>query len=140
MGQLAMLSYKHSLDLKRKQASALSSLRIYVLKVTDNFGVGLFKISRCILPLRCNLPLSCFLHFCHDPSIVRSAQTCPPFDGFTQFVHPSRCSRSTLTTVCFLVFRDHVESLYSNRIRITVTRSLLGCQSCNLSNIAVLVR
>ena len=28
-------------------------------------------------------------------------QTCPPFLGFTQFVHPSRCSRSTLTTVCF---------------------------------------
>ena len=26
-------------------------------------------------------------------------QTCPPFLGFTQFAHPSRCSRS-LTTVC----------------------------------------
>ena len=28
-------------------------------------------------------------------------QTCPPSFGFTQFVHPSRCSRSLLTTVCF---------------------------------------
>ena len=38
---------------------------------------------------------------CHDPFIVRSAQTCPPFIGFTQLAQPSRCSRSTLTTVCF---------------------------------------
>ena len=44
---------------------------------------------------------------------MRSAQTCPPFTGFTQLAHPSRCSRSTLTTVCFcaLVFRDHIASL-----------------------------
>ena len=40
-------------------------------------------------------------HCCHDPFIVRSAQTRPPFTGFTQLAHPSRCSRSTLTTVCF---------------------------------------
>ena len=33
--------------------------------------------------------------------MVTSAQTCPPFTGFIQFEHPSRCSRSTLTTVCF---------------------------------------
>ena len=33
--------------------------------------------------------------------IVRSAQTCPPFTGFTQLAHPSRCSRSALTTFCF---------------------------------------
>ena len=38
---------------------------------------------------------------CHYPFIVRSAQTRPPFTGFTQLAHPSRCSRSTLTTVCF---------------------------------------
>ena len=43
---------------------------------------------------------------------MRSAQTCPPFTGFTQLAHPSRCSRSTLTTVGFsaLVFRDHIAS------------------------------
>ena len=38
-------------------------------------------------------------------------QTCPPFTGFTQLVHPSRCSGSTLTThlFCALVFSgDHV--------------------------------
>ena len=33
---------------------------------------------------------------------MRSAQTSPPFTGFTQLAHPSRCSRSSLTTFCFL--------------------------------------
>ena len=27
----------------------------------------------------------------------------PPFTGITQLAHPSRCSRSTLTTVCFCI-------------------------------------
>ena len=40
-------------------------------------------------------------HCCHDPFIAKSAQTRPPFTGFTQLAHPSQCSRSTLTTVCF---------------------------------------
>ena len=46
-------------------------------------------------------PCSCFARCCHDPFTVRSTQPCPPFLGFTQLVHPSRYSRSTLTTVCF---------------------------------------
>ena len=68
------------------------------------------------LPLRCISPLLllCNCYCCHDPFIVRSAQTCPPSTGFTQLTHPSRCSRSTLTTVCFCAAdssRDHVWSL-----------------------------
>ena len=68
------------------------------------------------LPLRCISPLLllCKCYCCHDPFIVRSAQTCPPSTGFTQLTHPSRCSRSTLTTVCFCAAdssRDHVWSL-----------------------------
>ena len=38
----------------------------------------------------------------------------PPLTGFTQLAHPSRCSRSTLTTVRFCAFdsfHDHVWSL-----------------------------
>ena len=58
---------------------------------------SLHEISHCLLLLLC----SCFAHCCHDPFIVRSTQTGPPFLGFTQIAHPSRCSRSTLTTVCF---------------------------------------
>ena len=71
------------------------------------------KISLCIC--HCFAPCPCFAscNCCHVPFIVRCAQTCPPFTGFTQLAHRSRCSRSTLTTVCFcaLVFRDHVGSL-----------------------------
>ena len=54
-------------------------------------------------PCSCFAPCPCFASCscCHDPFIVRSAQTCPPFTGFTQLAHPSRCPRSTLTTVCF---------------------------------------
>ena len=47
----------------------------------------------------CRCFASC--HCCHDPFIVRRAQTRLPCTGFTQLAHPSRCSRSTLTNVCF---------------------------------------
>ena len=60
---------------------------------------SVFKFSRCILPLRCPCFASC--HVCHDPITVRRAQTYPLFTGFTQLARPSRCSRSTLATVCF---------------------------------------
>ena len=53
--------------------------------------------SHCVAPRTCFASCNC----CHDPFIVRSAQTCPSFTGFTQLAHPSRCSRSTLTTVYF---------------------------------------
>ena len=51
----------------------------------------------------CFAPCPCFAscHCCHDPLIVRNAQTRPPFTGVTQLAHPSRCSRSTLRTVRF---------------------------------------
>ena len=63
-------------------------------------SVSVHKISRCILPLLCShCCASC--NCCHDPLIVKSAQTRPPFTGFSQLAHPSRCSRSTLTAVCF---------------------------------------
>ena len=52
-----------------------------------------FRVAYCYSFASCNC--------CHDPFIVRSAQTRPPFTGFTQLAQPSRCSRSTLTTVCF---------------------------------------
>ena len=59
---------------------------------------------RCFAPCPCFASCSCFC--CHDPFIVRSAQTRPPPTGFTQLAHPSRCSRSTLPTVwfCSLIF------------------------------------
>ena len=66
-------------------------------------SVSVYKCSRCILPLHCTLPLPLLCNRCHDPFIVRNAETCPPFIGFTQLAHPSRCSRETLTTVCFCI-------------------------------------
>ena len=96
---------------------------------------------------------------CHDPFIVRSVQTCPPFTGFTQFLHPSRCSRSTLINVCFCFSfsLEHVESRYSHRVCIPVTKCTTGSfsihlvlecgihglvehQSCNLNTIAELMQ
>ena len=65
-----------------------------------------FRAASC----HCFASCSC----CHDPFIVRSAQSRPPFTGLTQLAHPSRCSRPTLTTVCFCAFdssSDHVWSL-----------------------------
>ena len=89
-----------------KQASALSVIiaHSWALKVIASFKLGVsqftkFRVAFC----RCCAPCPCFASCtcCHDPFIVRSAQTCPPFTGFTQLAHPSRCSRSTLTTVYF---------------------------------------
>ena len=67
-------------------------------KVFADFKLGVSQFTKC-----CVAPCPCFASYncCHDPFIVREAQTCPPFTGFTQQAHPSRCSRSTLTTVCF---------------------------------------
>ena len=50
-----------------------------------------------------HLALAVHCNCCHDPFIVGSAHTCPPFTGFTELAHPSRCLRSTLTTVCFCI-------------------------------------
>ena len=76
------------------------------LKVIASFGASQFTNFRvaCAIALHLALPLICNCYCCHDPFIVRNAQTCPPSTGFTQLSHPSRCSRSTLTTVLFLCF------------------------------------
>ena len=77
--------------------------RHWAPKVDRQVGrtMRLHGISHCLLLLFCfcfaHCP--CFVHCCHDPFIVRSTQTCPPFLGFTQLAHPSRCSRSSLTIV-----------------------------------------
>ena len=77
------------------------------ISVQTQPGSGLPPVSAlCVIArswaLFCHCSASC--HCCHDPFIVRSAQTCPPLTGFSQPAHPSRCSRSTLTTVCFCAF------------------------------------
>ena len=59
------------------------------------------------------------------PSIVRSAQTCSPFTGFTQLAHPSRCSRSTLTTICLV-------TPCSRRVCNPVTGSIVGFVNLHL--------
>ena len=68
-----------------------------------------FSLCSCHCIASCCAPCNCYC--CHDPFIVRNAQTCPPFIGFTQLSHPRRCSRSTMTTVGFCASnssRDHV--------------------------------
>ena len=96
-----------------------------------------FKISQCILPLRCTMPLLCF--FCHDPFIVRRAQTCPPITGFTQLAHPSRCSRSTLATVYFCALDFGSPCVCVPGLQFPSSRSgvwdpwSIGYQSCKLA-------
>ena len=86
---------------KKKQASALSVTiaHLWAESYRQLRSWSVFTISRCILPLR-------YGNCCHDPFIVRSAPASLSLTGFTQLAHPSRSSRSTLTTVCFcsLVF------------------------------------
>ena len=100
------LVYDHSRVLKERLLSLSVILaRHWALKVIRQLvrSVSLHEISHCLLLLLCSCfaHCPCFAHCCHDPFIVRSTQTCPPFLGFIQLAHPSRCSRSTLTTVCF---------------------------------------
>ena len=98
-----------------KHLLSLSSSRIHGLKDIANFGVGKcskFRVASC----HCVAP--CL--FCHDPFIVRSARTSPPFTGFTQLTHPSQCSRSTLKAVCFCV--HDLPPLVS----VFFTRSIIG--------------
>ena len=107
------------------------------------------------LPLHCTFCLCCSsCNCCHDPFIVRSTRTCPPFTGFTQFARPSRCSRSTLTTVCvcaLLFSRDHVMvsvfrsglcvpigSLCSRRVSSPV-RSITGSSPSSCSGVGSMV-
>ena len=85
----------------------LSSLRIRGLSKFSRSGAvnqcSKFRAASC----HCVAPCPCFAscNSSHDPFIVRSAQTRPPFTGFTQLAHPSRCPRSTLTTVCFCILQ-----------------------------------
>ena len=82
-----------------------------------------FRAASC----HCFAPCPCFAscNCCHDPFIVRSAQTCPPFTGFTQLAHPSRCPRSTLTTVCFCA---HVSVFTSGLCLYRVSAFISGLQ------------
>ena len=95
--------YKHNLVLKKR---LLSVIIAHLLALKSSPASNLASVSSQKFALHFTIALhlaTCFAscNCCHDPFIVRSAQTRPPFTGFTQLAHPSRCSRSTLTTVCF---------------------------------------
>ena len=99
--------YKHNLGPEKASALSVIIAHLWALEVIANFGISQFTKFR-VAFCHCFAPCPCFAscNCCHDPLIVRSAQTCPPFTGFTQLAHSSRCSRSMPTTVCFcaLVF------------------------------------
>ena len=109
------LVYNHSLVLIAFLGSE-SSRQVRRQSVLTNFRAAY-----------CNCFASC--HCYHDQFIVRGALTSPPFTGFTQFALPSRCSRSTLTTVCFCardtVFKSglcvQVGSLCSYRVSVFIS-------------------
>ena len=126
---------KHSLILLKKSICSLCHRAFMGSEVLAKWGgqSAFTKISRCILPLLCS---HCFAscNCCHDPLIERSAQTRPPFTGFSQLAHPSRCSRSTLTTVCFCA-SGFSGSLCSHRVCNPVTRSIIGSSPSSCSGV-----
>ena len=65
----------------KKSALSLSPSRISGLCVSH---CSKFRAAFCHCFAPCSCPVSCNCYCCHDPFIVRSAQTCPPFTGFTQ--------------------------------------------------------
>ena len=81
-----------------------------------------FRVAFCHRVAPCHCLASC--NCCHDPLIVRSAQTHPPFTGFTQLAHPSRCSRSTLATVCSSAHTSPRVSVFTS----VFVRAILGLQ------------
>ena len=128
------------------KASAISLChpRHWALKVIrqELRSVSLHEISHCLLLLLCRSSAYCpsFTHCCHDPFIVRSTQTCPPFHGFIQLAHPSRCSRSTLTTVSFCFCASVSESAASapdpssaRFLHLAVECGIHGPQNTNLA-------
>ena len=137
--------YNHSLVLKKASALCVIIALLWALKVLAKWGgqsmFTKFRAASC----HCVSPCPCFAscNCCHDPFIVRSAQTCPPFAGFTQLAHLSRCSRSTLTTVCFCarvsVFTSGLcvffGSLCSYRVCSPVTRSIIGSSPSSCSGV-----
>ena len=140
----------HSLVLK---VSALSVIHahLWALKVIASFKLGVSQFTKfraafchCFAPCPCFASCNC----CHDPFIVSSAQTCPPFTGFTQLAHPSPCSRSTLTTVCFsarssapvLVFSSalqprHQIPSWARHLHLAVECGIHGQQNTNPANL-----
>ena len=96
-----------TLVLKKKKnvCSLCHHCAFWALKAIAKFGVSHRSKYRVAFAIALHLALAllCNCYCCHDPFIVRSAQTCPPLIGCTQLSHLSRCSRSTLTTVCFCV-------------------------------------
>ena len=94
---------------------------IEVSQCLQNFALHFAMTLLLALALLCNC--------CHDPFIVRRAQTCPPFTGFTQLAHPSRGSRSTRLFLCssflLLVLLFPRGSVFTSGLQ-PFTRSVIG--------------
>ena len=100
-------------------------------EVFASFKLGVGQFTKCCVA-SCPCLASC--DCCHDPFIVRKAQTRPPFTGFTQPALPSRCSRSTLTTVCFCA-RASLGLCVHIGFATPVTRSIIGSSPSSCSGV-----
>ena len=104
--------YHHSLVLKKR----VLSLSLTVILARHWSLIGLSKLfaksgdpsvftQKRVACCSCFAPCSCVALALLIAVMIHSSrevpQTFPPSLGFTQFVHPSRCSRSILTTVFF---------------------------------------
>ena len=125
--------YQHNLGPVKASALSVIIAHLWALKVIAKFWrQSQFKISRCmgrcIACCPCFAPSSCYS--CHDPFIVRSAQTCPPSTGF----HSACTSVSMFTinvdnclfsTLVLLVFLSPWGSVFTLGLQ-PFTRSIIG--------------
>ena len=104
---------------------------LWALKVIANSKLGDSPFTKFRAACYCVAPCPCFAsrNCCHDPFIVRHAQTCPPLTGFTYLAHPSRFSGTTLITARFSAHASPRVSLCSHQVCNTVTRSIISCRA-----------
>ena len=101
----------------------VSALSVISLKVLAKFGVS--QCSQKFRAASCHCFASC--HCCHDLFIVRSAQTRPPFTGFTQL-----CTSVSM----FTINADNCMFLCSClRVCSPVTRSIIGSSPSSCSGV-----
>ena len=126
------LVYSHSMVLKKRLFS-LSSSRVSGLQLGPKSWSprrATSQSSRKFALLVALAHCPCFAHCCHDPLIVRSAPSLSTVPWFHSACVPSRCSRSTLTTVCFCLFSVPV-SPSLHRVSVYIPRPLCTYRVCS---------
>ena len=101
------------------------------LKSPPSYDQSVLNLSLCCFLLAL---VACLLCFCsHDDPLYReNCSTFPPYQGFTQLLHPVRCSQPMQEIVCFCSFyfqlhlRRRFKSSSGLRLRIPARHAETG--------------